>query len=541
MEDTTGPDSEAISARSATIRQLVAQERISERAREAMHDGIIYGQAVLPLENEAPLGATSDGVLTRETPTGHINISIGPTYRAYTVSGAAGSVPMSVPVGAWVESEPTARLPNWDALEAQYAESHPLEVSRIVPEQRILSLPVHGWNTGRITFARLHEAYAQCIREGMSAETARSFLRTRVHELENILTNLPPRVQEAAPHSILPEETMQYLRQLCGMTGRAFDSLDLQRFIGLQERGPINKMFFEIAEAPQGSIHGAQVTALTKFAESLKLSNRYKNDVRKLSTEIEREQTRMQDSIAKLVELRRISAYFDSQKGLPFAEMCKEVEATGQWKLQRVTVDAGEIAFSNVNDVVLKHKDEDQGMDITVNMGRYMAVIDFNRSRVRVHRFERNIQTSEYYHPHVTTDASVCWGNAAETITQSLQTFNIKKLLGTLHVLLHEYNDESPYRALVEFRDAGRYTCMGRIWVWAYWLNSEADDSSFDEMIDGNDEESDDEGNSAYKWRMQHYKDNATGKFYIKDNDYNYIELDNKWTCNDGEFPPESE
>lgn len=110
-----------------------------------------------------------------------------------------------------------------------------------------------------------------------------------------------------------------------------------------------------------------------------------------------------------------------------------------------------------------------------INLGSYMVLFKtsgkFTSSSIRVFPFNDNIRTKRgYYHPHVSSSGSICWGNGLEPAMKAVTEKDMNKVFKILASLLSVYNADSPYDGINEFKIASKE----RMTTLAYtkgWMN----------------------------------------------------------------------
>lgn len=259
----------------------------------------------------------------------------------------------------------------------------------------------------------------------------------------------------------------EYLGQLCNQTGRSYDAINIDWYRDCEDRNDINKVFFS-QEAP-----AIQTTIPTDDESKINLLFSSTGPAQKLMQELNSEQAEMAEYSEHLnramgkVSSLQVAIELLRKAPLPnIAENVKNVLNKGQWKLHQVAHD--HISFDMVNPVILRWKDDEKGVDITCNMGKFRLAYFPANSTIKVLASGDNIKSGGYYHPHVSGSDGVCWGNAKETINQALKTQDVGAILGTTFLLLNEYNSGSPYRILSEFVVDRDYTSTGANLRWIF-------------------------------------------------------------------------
>lgn len=118
----------------------------------------------------------------------------------------------------------------------------------------------------------------------------------------------------------------------------------------------------------------------------------------------------------------------------------------GFWRMPDVT--ASEIYLETVNDVILRHVDEDVGMDVTFNFGKILVAYIPGSCKVYgvthpSNRVFTTIDGSNYIHPHVST-RSVCFGEIHEEASAAMIEGDVYRLGNVLAEVVTTYNDEDP-------------------------------------------------------------------------------------------------
>lgn len=144
------------------------------------------------------------------------------------------------------------------------------------------------------------------------------------------------------------------------------------------------------------------------------------------------------------------------------------------------------------------------GAEMNVDMGRYLIKYRVRTGVIEVKTHEDNLIVEGYIHPHVSSDNTLCWGNASTHYSKSMVEHTPSLAFKSMRVILQTYNDESPYRSISEFalarnpeifkdRPLVYERCPNNAWVRAgdlpsgYRINDvieEQDPDSFDDSDD---------------------------------------------------------
>jgi hypothetical protein len=146
--------------------------------------------------------------------------------------------------------------------------------------------------------------------------------------------------------------------------------------------------------------------------------------------------------------------------------------------------------------ITLSQFNTEAGLNYSVVMGNYKIKVLMPHCTVQVFEAANNIRVRGYYHPHVAVDGNICWGNAANAVTQAVVTRDVQKLVELAFAVLSEYNDESPYKHLNQFWQMSNpeyLNTLEKVWVkdtsacWAIEEDLPADPHSGDIRDTSND------------------------------------------------------
>lgn len=160
----------------------------------------------------------------------------------------------------------------------------------------------------------------------------------------------------------------------------------------------------------------------------------------------------------KLRQAREFALQAENLKDQPDELMASEIKLILQnpfWKFKDVT--GNFISFTTATPVVMSERNTQAGIDRTINFGRLSARLDPIQAELKVLKYEKNILCSNVYHPYVSDQGHICWGNASETALRILTQGKFGQAFGLLAALLMTYSpDATPYRRLQQFEDTLR-------------------------------------------------------------------------------------
>ena len=159
--------------------------------------------------------------------------------------------------------------------------------------------------------------------------------------------------------------------------------------------------------------------------------------------------------------LRQASDYREQIKSIqtvssaPMIDSINKILEDDRFRLEGFhgySYDNDTVVFKINQDIILTHVNERAGIDLRVNLGRMKIQVRFsNGFKVQVFKDENNVQSSVYYHPHLSRDGDVCLGNMQEMYNEAMETGDIHTMFNAVMAVLTNYNDSDPYRALASF------------------------------------------------------------------------------------------
>ena len=256
---------------------------------------------------------------------------------------------------------------------------------------------------------------------------------------------------------------VKYIKTLASMSNTNIMHWDILALFDkgdalLTERSSINKVFFSYREnAP------ANPTSVTedKYAKLLRLTTnraRYScNDLLERAVSKKREAIRYYDDyyLRYLKEANGYMRRYQAMQGYTpnYAEEIEKLCSDGFYQLHEVTDDS--IVFHTVNDIILVHIDARHGVKRSVNLGMFSIGYNLLNSRVRVVGIANNINANGYCHPHVSSN-NICFGELQPEAHDYIASGNLTQTMLIVQKALSTYNDDSPYRSLLQFEDYGR-------------------------------------------------------------------------------------
>lgn len=476
--------------------------------------------------------------------------------QAYSPTNTEAVVPENdLSIAAEYVREQTRRLmndPNY-----YYNMFRPVPTGSMTPEQdvRAMSEHTHGVRSGPVRLnlderanpnedirsRYLTPEYNMSFDSGTGIRTTTNVIATRsgsgwVVTYDPAIREIPPGyispldAEASAPRASIEmsfHDKALYIQQLCSQTGRVWDDIVISEYEICKTKTEINKLFFT-GEKPiiDTTLSVEAVKRLEAIFKESNEKHRFRTKIRELRNTCQSKLTEYNDSISELIKNRRLLNMMNQREDNHFHEAIKKTLAKGIWKLEDITMT--KIKLILVNDCILTWNDDDKGMDMVVNMGKFILDYTPKENRIRVLRGKGNLHYDGHWHPHIDTSGGVCWGNASSTIEGAKETQDVEKIADTVYLLLNEYNDESPYVTLNDFEDVKNFTYEGELRVFEDYLSDDHDTSNYSTGHFHHD------GKSYRTIRVELFKDKDDQKLSIQING-EFVELEAEWVCHDNE------
>ena len=238
------------------------------------------------------------------------------------------------------------------------------------------------------------------------------------------------------------------------------------------DRNRINELFFEatseIKLATRPNVD--QATLKQEILESCKelgevqLQRRKDNMHRQLDEQrqaIQHCQERLDSAVSTAYETKQTIESFNGQSIL--AAEIEKISENQFWQFEKLVGDQDNpiLYLQTSAECVVRHRDD------SLNFGKFRAKISLADPSIRVLPLSNNLHVNfNFYHPHVSGDGSVCWGNASSTVSENLVDGKVSEVVQLLQSLLMYYNPDSPYESFESFsRNGSRLRNYNRFYV----------------------------------------------------------------------------
>ena len=266
-------------------------------------------------------------------------------------------------------------------------------------------------------------------------------------------------------------DAVKYIFLIASTSGVSVSDWDCQEVFGavkgsaneiVTSKLDINKRFFEkVEELAAASPIPSEPTPLDESTkENLKiLSRQYiadliaraENDYRnRLSSAVDYQRS-YEEQLRRAVEARAATMQISGQDP-KVSEQIETLTEGSFWQYAGQARESSSVfVLRTKNDVICSHKNVAAEIDITVNLGKFDARFDMRGGILRVVAHSDNVFVSDYIHPHISSNGSVCWGNGGDTALRAQSSMNLIQLFTLLSSVLVNYNSSNPYRSLEDF------------------------------------------------------------------------------------------
>jgi len=268
--------------------------------------------------------------------------------------------------------------------------------------------------------------------------------------------------------------TLDYIKHLASLTNAKINRWDINKSFGernneatlIEDRKLINQIFFNKIKKTKAREKSTETTTLDKIPEleasikkgieaSLKSRTemlnaeilKHKMDIRNFDHQAE---VATKSLVKAKLEMDELSS--DSNVMNTITEELNKV-LDGEYWVNPI-VHEQKLYLNTKNDIIMSHKKKTAGIDIEINMGQFAVELNLVNFQMKVIPYRNNILPaySDYYHPHISSDGIICWGNAKEQVRKWQQSLEVGKILNILYSLLFNYCDAQPYTTLCSYK-----------------------------------------------------------------------------------------
>lgn len=247
-----------------------------------------------------------------------------------------------------------------------------------------------------------------------------------------------------------------YFAELQAKTGKEVKQEFFKLFTQCSDKSQINQMFFELSQ--EHFVPREKLTLNSQYILSKMLATNVKkgseNRIQQLLQQAEtnrREALQLHRNIDHyLHEMTRLVREADelSDRIPDVNKLIEMLDSDPFWSLDqtRIKTDQNYLEFIS-SDIVCNYINKTQGIEQSVNFGKFKVKWNMARNNYRIHPHLNNIEIDSHYHPHISS-TQLCLGSAADSFTKAQMNFDVTGCLKLIQSLMQTYNPDSPYRKL---------------------------------------------------------------------------------------------
>lgn len=272
--------------------------------------------------------------------------------------------------------------------------------------------------------------------------------------------------------------TLNYIRALASQTGANISRWNLINTFGgndethlITDIRKINKAFFEKLMAvrrgprrPPDPDEAVAAVARTERFVRRTLRDQARSEVQTLERQVQESRRdarrhlhqyeRSMVSAARYARRLRHAQNdtSDHPDMLHIVDQLKQVLAEGVW-CDPQPASSSHLWLRTATNIVNTYRNPEAGIDATIDLGEFACKIfwQHNRPRFEVYPFANNLVVQHVYHPHVSSEGNICWGDARYAMEDSADRNDIALIMSTLHALLMNYSPDNPYVVLEQY------------------------------------------------------------------------------------------
>ena len=254
-------------------------------------------------------------------------------------------------------------------------------------------------------------------------------------------------------------QTIKYLDTLSASSGTNISNWDLQMFFHggklLADKNKINRIFFSArdefmrANEKNPALSESQQNHLDVLERTIpaRVANKNHEIIQSHMYMAEQHYERYLENVRAARELQIIVDSVDGLK-VNLKGQVDSLVRTGFWTLHAVTDEV--ISLRNTNDVLCRYKNTAQGIDVTVNFGKFIFDYNPKNARVSYQEFENNKRFGNCVHPHL-YDYGICFGATGPQAGRFMREANLVELFNLIASILVSYNPQDAYVDIVRF------------------------------------------------------------------------------------------
>jgi hypothetical protein len=222
------------------------------------------------------------------------------------------------------------------------------------------------------------------------------------------------------------------------------------------DTGKINEIFFERKRNGAGGVTITDPYLLDSL-RALRddpgyITNQMNRTVAAKQKVLEDLSAQVENSLKEVIHARRVLSEFNKNP-VDIPGHIDRIHNSGFFKLKALQNET--LVFHTVNPVIVQHVNDRAGVRFSVKLGRFEVRYTISTGDLRVLPYSDNIIVDGYYHPHVSTDGKICFGEILFTVIRYLGAADVFSVMSRVQAILMSYNDANPYVALIHFKKRG--------------------------------------------------------------------------------------
>lgn len=166
------------------------------------------------------------------------------------------------------------------------------------------------------------------------------------------------------------------------------------------------------------------------------------------------------DNLHKAVKVQAQLGALNANMANEFAQSLEEILSDGWYKIDEITPDSIRLITP---DIVLSQINQAQKVNLQIPFGSFLVEYNLRSAGLRVLRHKNNFPPEEqaplfgyrfhatYYHPHVSHEGRVCFGDITSAVQKAIATFDLKTVFTATRQVLTTFHSENPYVQLYSF------------------------------------------------------------------------------------------
>ena len=133
----------------------------------------------------------------------------------------------------------------------------------------------------------------------------------------------------------------------------------------------------------------------------------------------------------------------------PIFKDLNEVLEAGYWT--NPVMDGQFLYLNTASNIIITHQKKKAAMEVSVDLGKLSVRLNMRNFGLEVIPYKDNRRCQNHYHPNVTPDGGICWGNGQDRRIEWMSQLQVGKVLELLYTMLTHYSPDNPYVPIEAF------------------------------------------------------------------------------------------